>query len=208
MQKLAAISIGILTTVFSIRAEETYVRAHQIETTNNTQIAIMAIAVQPDGKTIIGGKFAVINGYERLNVARFNADGTLDTTWKVDIWDGNRTVYALAANDTSVFIGGDFHSCQGSTRRYLAKVDITNGMLDTTFTSTPNTYVYALAATGSALYVGGAFTNIGGIGRRCLARLDADTGNVDATFTNSFTNATGYSAYIRTSFKSPLKFNV
>ncbi|MBU4386019.1 MAG: delta-60 repeat domain-containing protein [Actinobacteria bacterium] len=38
---------------------------------------INALAVQPDGKIIVGGWFATVGGEERNNIARLNADGTL-----------------------------------------------------------------------------------------------------------------------------------
>jgi len=37
-----------------------------------------AIAVQTDGKIVIGGTFTSVNGTARKNIARLNADGTLD----------------------------------------------------------------------------------------------------------------------------------
>ncbi len=43
---------------------------------NNT---VAAIAVQPDGKILIGGYFTTVGGQERNRIARLNADGTLDT---------------------------------------------------------------------------------------------------------------------------------
>ncbi len=37
--------------------------------------------VQPDGKLLISGSFATVNGVARPSLARLNADGTLDTTF-------------------------------------------------------------------------------------------------------------------------------
>ena len=39
---------------------------------------IVATAIQPDGKILIGGLFKNILGVQRNNMARLNADGTLD----------------------------------------------------------------------------------------------------------------------------------
>jgi hypothetical protein len=36
------------------------------------------LALQTDGKTLIGGRFATLNGQSRRNLARLNSDGTLD----------------------------------------------------------------------------------------------------------------------------------
>ncbi len=40
---------------------------------------VTTTAVQPDGKIIIGGQFTSVLGVARSNIARLNADGTLDT---------------------------------------------------------------------------------------------------------------------------------
>ena len=42
---------------------------------------VVGVAVQGDGKVIIGGGFSHVNGTNRSNVARLNADGTLDLTF-------------------------------------------------------------------------------------------------------------------------------
>src|SRR6266705_715243 len=40
---------------------------------------LYCIAVQPDGKIVIGGSFATVNGQARNRIARLNIDGSLDT---------------------------------------------------------------------------------------------------------------------------------
>lgn len=42
---------------------------------------VKTIAVQPDGKILIGGIFALVNGEQRRGLARLNADGSLDTSF-------------------------------------------------------------------------------------------------------------------------------
>jgi hypothetical protein len=39
---------------------------------------VYSIALQPDGKTVIGGYFTAVNGTKRNRLARLNADGSLD----------------------------------------------------------------------------------------------------------------------------------
>ncbi len=43
--------------------------------------SVQTIAVQPDGKILIGGSFASVNGVARNRLARLNADGSLDLTF-------------------------------------------------------------------------------------------------------------------------------
>jgi uncharacterized delta-60 repeat protein len=42
---------------------------------------IHAVAVQPDGKILMGGWFDQVNGINRLNIARLNENGTLDLSF-------------------------------------------------------------------------------------------------------------------------------
>jgi len=41
--------------------------------------AVYSMAVQSDGKVVIGGNFMTIGGMSRNNIARLNPDGSLDT---------------------------------------------------------------------------------------------------------------------------------
>jgi hypothetical protein len=42
---------------------------------------VECLAIQPDGKVIIGGWFTSFNGAARSRIARLNADGSLDTSF-------------------------------------------------------------------------------------------------------------------------------
>jgi hypothetical protein len=42
---------------------------------------IHAVAIQADGKIVIGGSFTEVNGHARTNLARLNRDGTLDMNY-------------------------------------------------------------------------------------------------------------------------------
>ena len=45
-------------------------------------VAVTAMAVQPDGKILIGGNFnSTVGGQVRNGIARLNPDGTLDTAF-------------------------------------------------------------------------------------------------------------------------------
>ncbi|MGD9579454.1 MAG: delta-60 repeat domain-containing protein, partial [Syntrophorhabdus sp.] len=45
----------------------------------NANGCVYSIAVQPDGKVLVGGGFTTIGGGTRNYIARLNADGSLDT---------------------------------------------------------------------------------------------------------------------------------
>ena len=56
---------------------------------------VNAIAVQPDGKILIGGSFTSINGTARSRLARLNADGSLDTAF-VPVYSSTTTISQIA----------------------------------------------------------------------------------------------------------------
>ncbi|HWX21059.1 MAG TPA: hypothetical protein VN578_14255, partial [Candidatus Binatia bacterium] len=84
--------------------------------------AVNSIALQPDGKILIGGDFTAINGTTRNRIARLNADGNLDTSF--DPGSGaDGSVHAIALQpDGNVFIGGDFTIVNGAVRPHLARL--------------------------------------------------------------------------------------
>ncbi len=88
-----------------------------------------------------------------------------------------------AADGQSFYIGGLFNTIDGTTRRKVAKLDL-SGNLVTAFKANASAEVLALAldADDNALYVGGNFASIAGKTRSRLAAVDATTGKVDNTF--------------------------
>src|SRR5690348_7707722 len=59
---------------------------------------VTALAVQPDGKVIIGGSFATVKGLARHGIARLNADGSGDSSFTAGFnagYYGSPTVLSL-----------------------------------------------------------------------------------------------------------------
>ncbi len=141
------------------------------------------VAVQTDGKPIVGGGFTSASDVGRQGLARFNTDGSLDTTFN----HGNGIsdfVYRVAVQpDGKVLVAGGFLSINDAKRRCLARLNA-DGTLDTTFNPGAGAgnliYALALQADGKVL-IGGAFTTFNGVARNYVARLNAD-GSVDTTF--------------------------
>jgi uncharacterized delta-60 repeat protein len=148
---------------------------------------VSALALQPDGKVLIGGSFDSVGGQTRTSVARLNSDGTLDTTFGDPNVGGGGQVYALALqSDGKVLIGGYFSSVGGQTRTTVARLN-SNGTLDTTFgdpqvTGLTSSSVRALAVQSDGkVLIGGYFTTVGGSPRKFAARLNSN-GTLDTTF--------------------------
>lgn len=140
---------------------------------------VETIAVQADGKILIGGQFTSIAGQPRNRIARLNADGTLDTTFNPN---ANNTVNSIAVQaDGKILVGGSFTTIGGVARNRIARLNA-DGTADTSFNPNANNRVttIVLQADGKIL-AGGVFTNIGGQSRSCIARLNAD-GTADTSF--------------------------
>ena len=91
---------------------------------------VTALAVQADGKIVVGGWFTTLGGQPRNYIGRLNADGTLDTTFNPGA-DGY--VSALAVQeDGKIVVGGDFTTLGGQTRHAIGRLNA-DGTLDTTF---------------------------------------------------------------------------
>ena len=91
---------------------------------------VLATAVQPDGKTIIAGNFSSVLGQARSNIARLNADGTLDAGFNPNV---NATVFSVAVQaDGQILLGGNFTTVAGTPRNRIARV-AANGTLSPPF---------------------------------------------------------------------------
>jgi uncharacterized delta-60 repeat protein len=143
---------------------------------------VQAVALQSDGKIIIGGFFDTYNGVTRNDIARINTNGSLDTTFGSG--SGANEIRALAIQaDGKVVVGGTFQNYNGVSRNRIARVN-TNGTLDTSFNpgTGANSTVRALAIQADGkIVIGGAFQQYNGVERNKVARINTD-GSVDTTF--------------------------
>ena len=139
--------------------------------------AVHAIAVQADGKVVVGGSFSSINGVARKNIGRLNVDGSVDSTWDPGFGGGYGEVFTLCATSDAIVVGGSFTIMGGKARNYLAAVGVADG-LATPWDPQASYYVYALALAGNSVIVGGSFSSIGGQSRSGLAAVDVTTWQV------------------------------
>ncbi len=83
---------------------------------------ISAVAVQPDGKMLIGGDITAINGTNREHIARLEATGSLDTSFHPGTGPDARVRSIVLQPDGKVLIGGDFTTVNGVLRLYVARL--------------------------------------------------------------------------------------
>jgi uncharacterized delta-60 repeat protein len=143
--------------------------------------AVWDLALQPDGKFLVGGGFNNFGGAQHRNIARVNADGSLDTSFNGDT---NATIYSLALQpDGKVLIGGDFSTADGASRGGLARLN-SDGSLDTSFgvgIQLNSVVDKVIPLPSGKIFIAGQFTTINNVTRNRVARLNSD-GTLDASF--------------------------
>lgn len=146
---------------------------------------IDALALQPDGKILIGGAFNTYNGISVKRVARLNADGTLDKTFKLDKEIDGLVFTMLLQPNGKILVGGYFNSFNGKVRfGGITRLNV-DGSFDKSFNPGEgalfsSVYAITLQPDGKIL-MGGDFRFFNGIIRDHIARLNAD-GSVDDSF--------------------------
>ncbi len=146
----------------------------------NVNGTVYSMAVQADGKIVIGGAFTVVGGVARNRIARLNADGTLDMGFNPN---ANGTVISAAVQaDGKILVAGGFTAIGVSARNRIVRLQA-DGTVDVGFNADLNgSVVYSTAVqTDGKIVVGGNFAAVGGTTRNYIARLNAD-GTLDTGF--------------------------
>ena len=164
---------------------------------------VMVVAIQNDGKIIIGGDFDSYNGTIRGRIARLNTDGTLDANFNIVLGASNSVLSIAIQSDGKIIIGGAFTFYNGAAstfynatvRNCIAKLN-TDGTIDFTFNPSfgaNNSVATTAIQNDGKIIIGGSFTSYNETFRNHIARLNAD-GTLDATFNPG----TGASSEVRT----------
>jgi uncharacterized delta-60 repeat protein len=150
------------------------------------------VSIQADGKILLSGTFQTVGNVARNQLARLNADGTVDTTFDTGagIGEGAASLYPLP--NGKIILGGTFTQFNGVTRRGLARLNA-DGSLDTGFDpgAGPNGNIWFVTPRpDGSLLIGGRFSLFNGTPRGGLALVGPngalDSG-VSATFSFSGT---------------------
>lgn len=144
---------------------------------------VWTIAVQPDGKILVGGNFTTFNGAPINRIARLNTDGTLDSSFDPGL-GFNDWVRAIAIQDDgNIIVAGQFTSFNGVNANRLVRLNI-NGTIDPNFSVGTgfNSNVRTVnIQTDGKIVVGGTFTEYNGVSRNYITRLFQD-GSLDTDF--------------------------
>ena len=143
---------------------------------------VYAIALQPDGKVLVGGSFDFLSSPVRSNLVRLQSDGSLDVGFDPGAIGVVRSM--VLHSDGAILMGGDFTSVGGVVRNRVARLG-GDGVLDPSWNPGANSPVYSVGLTAQGdILLGGSFTNVGGWPRSRAARVVSDlatTNNLIAT---------------------------
>ena len=168
--------------------------AGELDTSFNPGIGatglVLATAVQPDGKIIIGGSFTSYNGVAQNRLARLNADGSLDSSFAVGNGANNQINAIALQPDGKVIIAGWFTFVNGQIRIRVARLH-PNGSVDLSFNPSGAGFDQTngaddvvsdvkLQPDGKVL-ISGLFRSYRTVQRNYVARLLSD-GTVDPSF--------------------------
>jgi uncharacterized delta-60 repeat protein len=152
-----------------------------------------AIALQPDGKILVGGNFSSFiptSPPQRRFIIRLLPDGRVDTTFNGEFGSPQGYQYPghvkaiVVLPDNKILIGGKFPKHKGNEYQYISRLN-PDGSPDSTFTSPvldegQQRSIDTIAVTDSGrILIGGAFRTVNGKPRDGIARLSG-TGNVDS----------------------------
>ena len=144
---------------------------------------INTVAIQSNGKILVGGKFTSFNGNECHNIARLNSNGSFDGSFTAQT-DGEVRKIKIDS-DSRIVLGGDFKNVNSSTASGIARLH-PSGNMDVTFHS-PLAFpdkggVYDFVFAADQLYTAVIYKNfLGYTSGTDLIRLD-DNGDEDVSF--------------------------
>ncbi len=154
-----------------------------VSRTNSGFVNVSALAVQPDGRILVGGYFDILQGLHRVGLARLNPNGTIDASFNpgaCGIIDS-----MVVQPDGKILIAADYWDQVLLPNRGVMRLT-PDGLPDPSFfvAWVPPWFesrCLAVQSNGDVL-IGGAFTEVNGLPRPGLARLHGDlTGGVPDT---------------------------
>jgi uncharacterized delta-60 repeat protein len=154
-------------------------------------VSVSAIHLYQDGRILIGGYFARVNGEVRNNIARLTSAGVLDAGFDPGTGADGRIRALVVEPDGQIIVGGSFSNFNAFPRINLARL-LPGGTLDLGFRcdvegrGLTNVNPYFLGVNALALQpdgkivIEGTFQTVNGIDRPGIARIFAGDSTEDA----------------------------
>ena len=154
------------------------------DTSSGAADAVWALALQSDGKVLIGGTFTSYAGNPINRVARINTNGSFDASFNPGT-GANGQVFAMAVQeDGKILTGGLFNQFNSTPMNFLVRKN-PDGSIDNTFNigTGGNQSIRAIAfPTPYHILIGGDFTSWNGVSINRFAKLIADESDDPCAF--------------------------
>ncbi len=150
---------------------------------NGPDSGVDALALQDDGKILLGGRFQNFNGVPRNRLARVNADGSLDTTFNPGTGPDQPLVSIQVQANGKIMVCGNFTTFNGTPRAGIVRLN-TDGSVDLTFdpgTGASGLVNGAIIQDDGKIIVYGGFNFFNGVARAKIIRLLAN-GTIDTAY--------------------------
>ncbi|MEV7431806.1 PKD domain-containing protein [Nocardioides sp. NPDC092400] len=151
-------------------------------------------------RAYVAGTFTTIanraNGstttYQQAGLAAFDAStGLVDARFRPVLGLGGVEAVEASPDGQRLYIGGDFGTVNGVSRKAIARIDPVTGAPVEEFQANGNGKVQELAVTNTTVYAGGRFTSVNNVPRSSLVAVNAITGEVRGDFVNNITGGIG-----------------
>jgi uncharacterized delta-60 repeat protein len=168
---------------------------NNFDNTDGFDLGVSEIAIQSDGKIIVGGIFTTYKGVSANRIIRLNSDGTKDSTFDNSIGFNLEVIAIAIQSDGKILLGGNFTTYKGITNNFIIRLN-SDGSKDLTFDNSIgfNSQVTSITIQSDGkILVGGGFTTYKSVSANRIIRLNSD-GSKDLTFDNSI----GFDSFVNT----------
>jgi hypothetical protein len=156
---------------------------------------VAGLGVQDDGKIIVAGEFTEIQSdTSKVNLARLNADGSLDTSFAMSV---NGAISGLIRRGGFIYAWGSFTNIGGLARSGLARLSAITGSIDPAWnppiapsSSAYGGTIYDIVVDGAGnVFLYGYLLNVGTVLNASLVKLSPATGDAVANWVPTFPTA-------------------
>jgi uncharacterized delta-60 repeat protein len=144
---------------------------------------VLSLAIQDDGKVVVGGNFAIFNEQSTVRIARLNTDGSLDTEFITGTGFNSAVSKFAIQDDGKVVAAGAFLAYKPTVNERVIQLN-SDGSIDSSFdkgTGFSGVVNCAAIQDDGKILVGGTFTSYNGTSINRIARLNTD-GSLDTSF--------------------------
>ncbi|MDP5198211.1 T9SS sorting signal type C domain-containing protein [Flavobacterium sp. DG2-3] len=134
---------------------------------------VYAIALQSDGKIVVGGSFLSFDDISEKRILRLNNNGSLDTTFDSGAGFSKGDVRSILVQpDDRILVGGSFSGTYKGTGSLRLIRLMSSGAFDDSFTAPLNNTLFDMKFSEDyKLLIGGNFNSVAGISKHRIARL-------------------------------------